>query len=134
MKHTTDDDREAGKKLKEWRLARKMSRVELANHIGISFQQIEKYENGLNRISIGRLCQLAEILEAPLLSFLPPLHTTETTNPNSYLLRNKSTLRAAKIFHDIKDLETRYIIVQLMKKLGETKPEYDLDYSQDDEG
>src|SRR5215213_8005732 len=46
-----------------------MSQVELAKHIGVSFQQLQKYESGTNRITADRLQRLAEIVERPITYF-----------------------------------------------------------------
>jgi len=48
-----------------------MSQQKLANKIGLTFQQLQKYESGSNRISMSRMCQIAGILEKPVFWFLP---------------------------------------------------------------
>lgn len=57
-------DRRVGAKLRELRLARGFSQSRVAEAVGLSFQQIQKYENGANRITMGRLYQLADVLSA----------------------------------------------------------------------
>jgi transcriptional regulator with XRE-family HTH domain len=42
-------------------MARGISQTELANHIGVTFQQVQKYETGTNRISMGRLTRIARV-------------------------------------------------------------------------
>ena len=49
-----------GRNIRVHRLARKMSQTGLAAAIGISFQQLQKYEKGANRISAGRLQQISQ--------------------------------------------------------------------------
>ena len=46
-----------------------MSQVELAKHIGVSFQQLQKYESGTNRITADRLQRLAQVVERPITYF-----------------------------------------------------------------
>ncbi len=46
-----------------------MSQTTLGHALGISFQQIQKYENGLNRVSAGRLMHIANILHVPISFF-----------------------------------------------------------------
>ncbi|HYE00821.1 MAG TPA: helix-turn-helix transcriptional regulator, partial [Alphaproteobacteria bacterium] len=46
-----------------------MSQSDLARGLGITFQQVQKYEHGSNRISIGRLVRLAEVLDVPISFF-----------------------------------------------------------------
>jgi transcriptional regulator with XRE-family HTH domain len=47
-----------------------MSQMELAEKIGISYQQLQKYEKGINNISISRLKQIADVLKIPISSLL----------------------------------------------------------------
>lgn len=49
----------------------KMSQEKLADKIGITFQQIQKYERGMNRVSCGRLVDLAAALDQPITFFFP---------------------------------------------------------------
>jgi transcriptional regulator with XRE-family HTH domain len=62
----------AAAKIKEARLSRKMSQEGLAEILGCSFQQIQKYEKGTNRVSIGRVFEIANALQYQTSSFLPP--------------------------------------------------------------
>ncbi len=59
-------DVEIGKKIKELRLIRGMSQSDLGRRIGITFQQIQKYEKGTNRVLVSRLCDLAEALSVDI--------------------------------------------------------------------
>jgi transcriptional regulator with XRE-family HTH domain len=59
-----------GETIKKYRLAVNMSQMDLAEKIGISYQQLQKYEKGINNISISRLKQIAEVLKIPISSLL----------------------------------------------------------------
>jgi transcriptional regulator with XRE-family HTH domain len=59
-----------GETLKKYRLAARMSQMALAEKIGISYQQLQKYEKGINNISIYRLKQISEVLKIPISRFL----------------------------------------------------------------
>ena len=50
-----------------------MSQAALAELVGITFQQIQKYEKGANRIAASRLFAIARVLEVPLTSFFEPV-------------------------------------------------------------
>ena len=52
------------------RLAKKMSQSALADAIGISFQQVQKYEKGVNRVGAGRLVKIAAALDLPVMTLL----------------------------------------------------------------
>jgi transcriptional regulator with XRE-family HTH domain len=62
-------DKHFGKVLREARKAKKLTQTTLAEQAGISFQQIQKYEAGSNRISPARLIKLSNILEVGILKF-----------------------------------------------------------------
>ena len=55
-------DKVIGRNIRIHRLAKKMSQPELGEKLGVSFQQVQKYENGTNRVGSGRLFQIAAIL------------------------------------------------------------------------
>jgi transcriptional regulator with XRE-family HTH domain len=54
-------DVEVGRRVRVERIARGLSQTDLAKHIGVTFQQVQKYESGANRISIGRLTRIAQL-------------------------------------------------------------------------
>jgi len=56
-------DTHVGKKLKELRILRDLSQVKVADKLGLSFQQLQKYETGGNRVSASRLYELAQLLD-----------------------------------------------------------------------
>ncbi len=55
-------DKIIGQRMRSFRLAKHMSQQELGNHLGVTFQQIQKYENGKNRLSGSRLLTAAKVL------------------------------------------------------------------------
>lgn len=62
-------DRFAGAKVRERRVMLGMSQGELADVVGLTFQQIQKYEKGANRMGASRLVQMAEALTVPISYF-----------------------------------------------------------------
>lgn len=59
-------DSQVGESIRAHRLAAGMSQVDLAGQLGVSFQQVQKYEKGTNRVGAGRLPQIAEIFGVPI--------------------------------------------------------------------
>jgi transcriptional regulator with XRE-family HTH domain len=59
-----------GQLVRRRRLILGLSQADVAHRLGITHQQIHKYELGMSRISVDRLCQLSVALEAPLSYFL----------------------------------------------------------------
>jgi transcriptional regulator with XRE-family HTH domain len=56
------NDETVARNLRRFRIARGVSQTELGNAVGVTFQQIQKYENGKNAVAPGRLRQICEIL------------------------------------------------------------------------
>ncbi len=74
-------DRHVGQRLRQRRLALGLSQQDVAALLGIAYQQVQKYESGLNRLSAGRLYMLSHILQMPVGDFfdgLPPVETMIT--------------------------------------------------------
>jgi transcriptional regulator with XRE-family HTH domain len=55
-------DVEVGRLVRVQRIAKGLSQTELGNEIGVTFQQVQKYESGANRISMGRLTRIGRVL------------------------------------------------------------------------
>jgi len=62
-------DKEIAKRLRVLRLQRNWSQTELADALGITSQQVQKYERGANRVSAGRLARVAQIFEVSVMYF-----------------------------------------------------------------
>jgi transcriptional regulator with XRE-family HTH domain len=66
-------DSHVGGRLRERRILLGLSQTRLGESLGLSFQQIQKYERGIDRISVGRLVHLAHVLEVPITYFFEDL-------------------------------------------------------------
>src|SRR5437868_15248033 len=69
VKGTTSDDVEVGQRIRARRMAKGMSQTELGDLLGVTFQQVQKYEKGVNRVGAGRLVRVAEALDVPVSFF-----------------------------------------------------------------
>lgn len=68
-KQTTDVDRLVGLRITALRKARGLSQTALGSAVGVTFQQVQKYEKGQNRVGAGRLREIARLLEVPVSAF-----------------------------------------------------------------
>ncbi|GEP01408.1 helix-turn-helix domain-containing protein [Methylobacterium haplocladii] len=68
-KQTTDVDRLVGLRITALRKARGLSQTALGTAVGVTFQQVQKYEKGQNRVGAGRLSEIARLLEVPVAAF-----------------------------------------------------------------
>lgn len=85
-------DVEIGKRVKELRLIRGMTQDDLAKKVQVTFQQIQKYEKGLNRINVSRLIELAAALSVTpgyFFSEKKPSDDESSSNNGNSSLHNK---------------------------------------------
>lgn len=71
MKHPVDIH--VGQRIRQRRWLAGMTQQQLAERVGIRFQQIQKYETGMNRVSASRLWEIAQALDVPLAHFFEGL-------------------------------------------------------------
>lgn len=81
MSHPVDIH--VGKKLKQIRTLRRLSQTDVAKQLKLSFQQIQKYEIGSNRVAASRLFELAQILDVSPSFFFEGLHDNTNDAPKS---------------------------------------------------
>jgi transcriptional regulator with XRE-family HTH domain len=113
-------DTDIGKRVREQRLAKGMSQMQLAKHLGVTFQQIQKYENGMNRIGSGRLQRISEALNVPVAHFLTsdgnsPVGTSSPAED----LAIEGAERLLQAFRRIANNESRRALLQIAKSLGD---------------
>lgn len=78
---TSDADAAIGSRIKMTRARSGVSQETLADHLGITFQQVQKYESGKNRVSASSLCIIADFLGAPALWLMRGSETEAGTQP-----------------------------------------------------
>lgn len=90
-------DIHVGHKIKQIRALRRLSQTEVANRLDLSFQQVQKYEIGSNRIAASRLFELAQILEVSPSYFFEGLYDTNSAiRTDDFGLEILTTLAAIK--------------------------------------
>ncbi len=118
-------DKVIGRNIRIHRLARKMSQTELGDQLGVSFQQVQKYENGTNRVGSGRLYQIAAILGTHVSTFFKGGETAERTERTGEaglldLLAEPQSMRLIRAFSKITDTTVRRSLVQLAEKFAKS--------------
>jgi transcriptional regulator with XRE-family HTH domain len=78
-REASDLDKLVGHNIRIQRLDRGMTQTELARAIGVTFQQIQKYENGVNRVGSGRLFKIAETLRTPVSALFDGVDQAKTS-------------------------------------------------------
>jgi transcriptional regulator with XRE-family HTH domain len=109
VRRSDANDAAVGHNIRVQRLARKMSQTRLAGQIGVTFQQLQKYELGTNRVGAGRLVRIAAALDVPvtvLFDGVAPNRKADAPLP-SRLLASAYPLRLAPAFAAIEDRGVR---------------------------
>lgn len=83
MSHPVDVH--VGKKIKQMRALRRLSQTDVAQKLNLSFQQIQKYEIGSNRVAASRLYELSKIFGVPTSYFFEGLPQDDSANDNKDL-------------------------------------------------
>lgn len=124
-------DAHVGSQVKLRRAVVGMTQTDLANRLGITFQQVQKYENGANRISASRLYLIAKILNVPLESFFEGTEAVIEAGPGAYegaedetvkryeeFIRSPEGISLCKAFVSIDDPAVRKRMAALLKSIS----------------
>jgi len=114
-------DAEIGQRVRALRLQRGLSQTELGNLISVTFQQVQKYEKGANRISAGRLQRVAEVLGVPVAYFFTTAEQKQATNGAGHdveLLQAEGALRLARAYARIKEPGVRLQLLRLTEAIA----------------
>ncbi|MBK5945894.1 transcriptional regulator [Rhodobacter veldkampii DSM 11550] len=107
MKHPVDVH--VGKRIRHRRWMIGMTQQQLADRVGIKFQQIQKYETGMNRVSASRLWDIADTMEVPISFFFEGLDTGNRTDAEieGDLLADKEALLLIRSYYAIPEAQRR---------------------------
>jgi transcriptional regulator with XRE-family HTH domain len=113
-------DAAVGRNVRLRRLARGLSQAQLGQRIGVTFQQVQKYELGANRIGSGRLVRIAKVLGVPVRTLFDGVETAGQSPASSVprLLADARTFRLARAFAAIGDPTARLSILGLVEQLA----------------
>ena len=112
-----------GRNVRIWRMAKGLSQAQLANRLGVTFQQIQKYEVGANRLGIGRLVRLAAILGIPIAALFDDAEGADPSRSLLALIADKRAFRLARAFAGIDDSRLRLSLVNLVEKIATAVPQ-----------
>ncbi|MGE0237424.1 MAG: helix-turn-helix domain-containing protein [Parvibaculaceae bacterium] len=123
-------DRHVGNRVRMRRLLVGMSQEKLGELLGITFQQVQKYEKGSNRVSASRLYQISRVLGVPVQYFYDELK--EDDGPTGFAesegadaiagaLQSPDGVQIARIFSETTDPDKRKLILNAVKLLAEYK-------------
>jgi len=116
-----------GARLRQIRTLRGTSQEQLAEMLGLTFQQVQKYERGANRVSASRLFELARVLDVPIMWFFEELdpkqgqraaeRRSETASEEA--MSRRETLELVRVYYQIEDPKLRRKLYEMAKALAE---------------
>lgn len=112
----TDTDRHVGARIRERRIMLGLSQQQMADMIGVTYQQAHKYERGINRISAGRLYEIAQVLRVPVEYFFETLSNPDGRGPLDE--RQRMCLELARNFSQIPNQRHQEALSQLARALA----------------
>jgi len=107
--------KQIGEKVRQIRLVQGLTQRDLAGILGVTFQQVQKYEKGTNRISAGALYEIAERLGVPVTYFYEGLNEVKMRNPEPVRREEVETLR---YYNKISSTEIRKSVRILLQTLA----------------
>ena len=113
-------DVHVGSRIRMRRLFLGMNQETLARELGLTFQQVQKYEGGANRVSASRLWEMAGVLGVPVSFFFDGLRSEETAaNPEDEARRERlhrpESIELVRFYYAIQDLELRQRLLEMVK-------------------
>lgn len=128
-------DIHVGGRIRLRRLMNGLSQEKLGEQMGLTFQQIQKYEKGVNRVGASRLFHLAQVLDVPISYFFEDLIDEESDNivdgfsePSNQsfvleFLSSREGLELNKAFVKVTDPQVRRRVIDLVRSLAEEQNE-----------
>jgi|ERR1700676_277376 len=115
-------DIELGRRLRLRRVEQKMSQSELADMLGVSFQQVQKYEKGVNRVGAARLQQVATALNVPVTFFFDDVDARANDSKREVesllFLDSSCSLRLLRAYSAVKDQAVQRQFVTLIESIA----------------
>ena len=115
VNRATDTDRHVGIRIRERRVMLGLSQQQMAELIGVTYQQAHKYERGINRISAGRLFEIAQVLRVPVGYFFEGLGDRDDTDLPT---RQRMCLEVARNFAQIDNERHQEALSQMARALA----------------
>lgn len=113
-----DRDAEVGRRVRSRRLERKLSQTELAGKVGVTYQQVCKYESGANRIGAGRLQRIAEALGVPVSFFFDQRKEEGDDSVFALVVQTSGAMRVIKAFCKIKSRKAQMAVIDVAEQLA----------------
>lgn len=125
-------DENVGTQLRQRRALLGLSQEKLAEQVGITFQQIQKYENGANRISASRLYEFSKVLDIPVAFFFEGSNMNASGAQSGFaendqagfegpedVMKRKETMELIRVYYSIENPKLRKDLFKLLRSMAE---------------
>ncbi|MEC3860271.1 helix-turn-helix transcriptional regulator [Mesobacterium sp. TK19101] len=103
-------DTVVGQRIKARRQALELTQTQLAEKIGVTFQQVQKYENGTNRVSAARLWNIAEVFEVPITFFFDSLDETLAEDGKGDVFADRGAMELIDLYTRLTDAQKQAVL------------------------
>jgi transcriptional regulator with XRE-family HTH domain len=107
-----------GEQLRFSRITRGLSQTALGNAVGVTFQQVQKYERGTNRIGASRLFAIAQVLGVPISSFFAKVPANISAEPVEELSIDPLDLKIIRALSQVKSHRLKVQLLKFVQGLG----------------
>ena len=111
-------EQQMGQRIRLRRVEQKISQSELGAKLGVSFQQVQKYEKGVNRVGAARLQQIATALDAPVTFFYEGTNGKQHEIDSLLFLDSKFSLRLLRAYSRVADQKVQRQFVSLIESVA----------------
>lgn len=113
QRRADETDAFVGERIRAGRIMACLSQTELGTKIGVTFQQVQKYEKGVNRVGAGRMSRVADALNQPIAWFYgdDPKAAKAGDDPLTELGQTRDGVRLARAYNAIASKEMRHSIL-----------------------
>jgi transcriptional regulator with XRE-family HTH domain len=123
-------DVHVGRRIRTRRLLLGMNQETLANALGLTFQQVQKYEGGANRVSASRLSAMAEILGVPISFFFGDLQAEEgeqSAEDREWRdrMERPETIELIRLYYSIGDQRIRHQFLDMVRTVAQSSARED---------
>jgi transcriptional regulator with XRE-family HTH domain len=110
--------KDIGALIREMRKAAGMSQMKLAEQIGVSYQQVQKYEKGTSQLNIPRLMQIADVFGVPVTAFLEETKKSRIAEMSTaYSSLNEAEVKLLMLFRRLRRKRVKESFIEILKDI-----------------
>lgn len=118
-------DKLVGQRVRIARKVAKLSQTKLAQGAGVTYQQIQKYENGTDRVGAGRLYQIALLTDQPIGFFFSPASESDSNGSSEDMLSDPHIQKLISVVARVKNRDLVFNLVRIADTFAATATEPD---------